>query len=271
MKSPHSDWPHLLLANTAGDFPNKFLTKGLLHHWILTWVRSGRGECTSDGYSYTLNAGELRLLPPQQPTIMTGLISPWQRIWCAFRDGSQPLELLQWGQRLGPVRLLSLPEGPDRDRIGFQMDSLLACHLAPGIHDRENLCLSLLRTVLLMARSLDHHRYRTADTVLLPALEEMRLHMDQQLTLGDLARLCKLSPSRFSHRFHQAMGISPMRYLEGLRLEQARHLLCHSQESIADIATRCGWLSHEHFSRVFKARCARSPRSFRNAALGIED
>jgi len=66
------------------------------------------------------------------------------------------------------------------------------------------------------------------------------------------------------------MGTSPIRYLESLRLEQARHLLCHSQESIASIASRCGWLNQEHFSRLFKQRCAKSPRDFRHAALGIE-
>ena len=109
------------------------------------------------------------------------LEGPWQRTWCAFRDGAQPAELLQWGRRFGPARLLSITPGADQERIAFLMDTLLACHLAPAIHDRENICLSLLHAILLLVRSLDHHRHQTTDSVLLPALQAMRQHMDRSL------------------------------------------------------------------------------------------
>lgn len=266
MRTSFLHWPQLLLANVSEHGADDRSTPGLQKHWLLTWVQSGRGSCETDGYSYTLAAGDLRLLPPACPSRLRGLDLPWHRIWCAFREGSQPAELLQWGRRLGPVRLLHVPEGPARDRLDNLVRTLLDCQLAPDVADRTNICLSLLRTILLLARSQDQQRSQVDDAQLLPALNAMHAHLQQPLALAGLADLCGLSSSRFSHRFQQALGTSPMRYLEGLRLEQARHLLGHGQEAIGAVAKRCGWTSQEHFARIFKARCGLSPREFRRAA-----
>jgi AraC-like DNA-binding protein len=65
-------------------------------------------------------------------------------------------------------------------------------------------------------------------------------------------------------RAFQATGLSTMRYVWSMRLEQAaRRLLADaSHGTIKKIAYECGFASHAHFSRMFKARYQMTPREY---------
>jgi AraC-like DNA-binding protein len=54
-----------------------------------------------------------------------------------------------------------------------------------------------------------------------------------------------------------------MEYLRDYRLRQARTRLSGSDESIAQIAARCGFEDAAYFSRAFKAQFGSSPVEFR--------
>lgn len=53
------------------------------------------------------------------------------------------------------------------------------------------------------------------------------------------------------------------RYLNRLRLIKARHLLRHTDESVTDIAYRCGFGDSNHFSTLFRREFSWSPRDIR--------
>ena len=62
------------------------------------------------------------------------------------------------------------------------------------------------------------------------------------LTVADLARQVHLSPSQFSERCRQHMGVSPMQWLRGQRLAQARALRLGGM-GVAEAARRTGYRS----------------------------
>lgn len=59
-------------------------------------------------------------------------------------------------------------------------------------------------------------------------------------------------------------GMTPQRYLTRLRLLQARHQLCYSDNSVTDIAYLCGFGDSNHFSTLFKREFSQSPRDLRS-------
>ncbi|GGX53889.1 helix-turn-helix domain-containing protein [Saccharospirillum salsuginis] len=90
-------------------------------------------------------------------------------------------------------------------------------------------------------------------------------HLDQPLTLADLARQVDLSDYHFARMFKQSTGQAPHRYVMQRRLSRAREWLTNSSLSMTEIALRCGFSSASHFSNRFRAEMGRSPSTYRRA------
>ncbi|MOA52885.1 HTH-type transcriptional activator RhaS [compost metagenome] len=58
-------------------------------------------------------------------------------------------------------------------------------------------------------------------------------------------------------------GNTPQRYLNRLRLLQARQMLRQDETRITDIAYQCGFGDSNHFSTLFKREFGYSPRTLR--------
>jgi len=87
-------------------------------------------------------------------------------------------------------------------------------------------------------------------------------HLDEPISLGQLAELLGMSTWHFMRRFNASRGISPHAFITERRLDRAQVLLATSTLSITAIALEVG-LSHSHFSRTFLARVGLSPREYR--------
>ena len=88
-------------------------------------------------------------------------------------------------------------------------------------------------------------------------------HYMENITIEQLARLGNYSESHLSKCFRDATGLSPMRYLNNVRIKQAKVLLQFSDESVGEIMERCGFMDAAYFSRVFKKVLGYSPQTFR--------
>ena len=97
-------------------------------------------------------------------------------------------------------------------------------------------------------------------------LAVMEKEFARPLRIATLARDMNLSPSRFSHLFHQETGRSPARYLHERRLDCALALLKDSTLSIKEVMAAVGLNDPSHFTRDFAERHGSSPREFRSCA-----
>ena len=90
-------------------------------------------------------------------------------------------------------------------------------------------------------------------------------HMDQALTLSDLARQVDLSDFHFARMFKQSTGQAPHRYVMRRRLAIARNLLVSSSLNVTEIALHCGFSSASHFSNRFRVEYGLSPSAFKQS------
>lgn len=88
-------------------------------------------------------------------------------------------------------------------------------------------------------------------------------HLDQALTLSDLANIVNLSEYHFAHMFKQSMNMAPHQYVMQRRLTKAKGLIQSSQLSLQDIALVCGFSSASHLSHRFKQFYGMSPSQLR--------
>jgi AraC family transcriptional regulator len=80
----------------------------------------------------------------------------------------------------------------------------------------------------------------------------IRDHLDEPITIEALAGIAKMPPERFGAAFRQATGLSVRQWQMDHRVRSAQRLLTDNpNESLAAIATLCGFADHSHFSRAF--------------------
>lgn len=94
----------------------------------------------------------------------------------------------------------------------------------------------------------------------LKALELMREHLAERLTLEDLALAAGLGESQLCRRFRDELGMSPARHHRQMRLDEARRRLRNPETSVVDTAVSCGFSSSQHLSTLFKEAYGVSPR-----------
>ncbi len=103
---------------------------------------------------------------------------------------------------------------------------------------------------------------------LLPALACAEEHFQEaDLSVADLAREAGLSEVYLRRLFQQALGVSPVRYIQQKRVDHACRLLHSTADTVAAIARVCGFRSKQYFHRVFKAHKNCAPRQYRHAEM----
>jgi PAS domain S-box-containing protein len=99
-----------------------------------------------------------------------------------------------------------------------------------------------------------------------PVLNHINAKFADPLTVAELAGLVHLSVSQFERRFKQLFFVSPMKYLNRVRLEHAARLLTESTAAIAMIALDCGFYDHSHFTKRFRTVYGQPPSQYRREA-----
>lgn len=88
-------------------------------------------------------------------------------------------------------------------------------------------------------------------------------HLADDLTVDLLAGRVAMSPRNFARRFFEAMNVTPLRYVQQLRIDAARRMLSGSDASVARVAERCGFASAEAMRLAFQRELKVSPSDFR--------
>jgi transcriptional regulator GlxA family with amidase domain len=99
------------------------------------------------------------------------------------------------------------------------------------------------------------------------ALLYLHHHFRSPLTLENVAAQAGLTPTYFTHIFHQMTGMQFQKYLQTLRLRFAAALLQASTLPVTEICFASGFGDMAHFGRVFHARYGLSPSHFRSNPL----
>lgn len=104
------------------------------------------------------------------------------------------------------------------------------------------------------------------DERLAPALQLMHAQLDRPWTVPKLAEAAALSRSSFFERFSRTVGVAPMEYLLGWRMQIARNLLRQGGLTAAQVAERVGYGSASAFSVAFRRHIGMAPRRYALAA-----
>jgi len=94
----------------------------------------------------------------------------------------------------------------------------------------------------------------------------LRNNLDGQKTMGEIAYECRISRKHFTRAFRNSTGLPPLKWLNSLRIEIAKRLLCSSNLTVVEIAVECGFADAAHLARIFHGYAGVAPGKWRKQA-----
>jgi len=96
------------------------------------------------------------------------------------------------------------------------------------------------------------------------AADYIESHYARMLSLDQLSERLGVSKYHFLRTFTAAAGVSPGEYLTRIRIEQAIHLLRHTDWSVERIAAAVGYSGGSYFIKAFRKMTGVTPGTFRH-------
>lgn len=94
------------------------------------------------------------------------------------------------------------------------------------------------------------------------AIDYIAEHLDQPMTLSEIADVAYMSPTYFSAVFKRLNGISPWEYITIKRVEMAIEMLKSTDMTKLEIAERCGFSGASNFYKMFLRITGKRPGDF---------
>ncbi len=107
-------------------------------------------------------------------------------------------------------------------------------------------------------------RSRSLSRPVLDCCDYINMHLEEKLSLREMAERLKYSETYLSRKFRQETGLSFKEYIRRQRLDQAKALLKDNALDIRDISDRLHFCSPSYFAEQFKAEFGFSPTQWRN-------
>ncbi|MCD7883876.1 MAG: AraC family transcriptional regulator [Lachnospiraceae bacterium] len=240
----------------------------------LFYLKTGRCVYIVNGLEYQLDAGDFLVIAPGKPH-STRYEGPTQceRITFYCQKSSLPQEFREKHPEVTDIldqtsKITLTPKKQlDAEKLvqrilqeSIQMDAY-----APESIRYLTLC-------LLISLKRDGHftvevkEKEACSRHILDAIEYIRQNYSLPLTLEEAAQKAGLSPTYFSKKFHQETGSTYKKYVNEIRVLNAKQMLLSTDDSVTKIAISCGFGSSNYFKDVFRKMTGISPRDYRKKA-----
>jgi AraC family transcriptional regulator len=170
------------------------------------------------------------------------------------------------------VEQLALKPGDAQLRPQFQLRDPRFQHLAWALRAEleaadasdplyaESLCTAMVVRLIGGAPAFDDRRRKLAPRTAARVIEFVEAHLDQRLTLGELAALADLSVPHFKVLFRETLGMPVHRYVVQRRVERARRLLLQGKLNASQVALDSGFAHQSHMAHWMVRLLGVTPR-----------
>src|SRR6202453_930146 len=216
---------------------------------------------------FSKKAGAITVLPAG-PVLPVRIWSAAQHIHCGLDDVFVQRILNEMDR--SPSIMPS--SKPTHDNVIARLLKLLEMEMLaggePGLLYADSLAQALSARYLLLNENSDQAIAKQISplpqAMLRRVKEYVEAHLQDNLSLDQLARETRYSRGHFLRMFRPATGMPPHQYLTKGRIERAKRMLRDEEEtSLIDIAPRCGFSSQSHMTRVCREQTGVPPSAFK--------
>jgi len=270
LSSHHADWDsiHLMYSQQpAHEVPECCLAQHILA--IHTGASPTRLSVDKHFYNELYVNGDVSLFPAQQTTAKTQCHSNAEYINLLIN----PTLMVRFAdESVDADRVELLPHlkfhDPFIQHLGLELKKELELSGADSRLYAEamttSLTMHLLRRYAARSPKLKTYTGGLPSYKLKTAIAYIQEHLNQNLTLAEVAAVVHMSPHYFASLFKQSVGLAPHQYITACRIEKAKSLLAHPHLSITEICHQVGFQSQSAFTRTFRKHTSTTPKAYRN-------
>lgn len=286
MKEPDSTkflYRQYMLSNSFelyyyDEYPRRGVAPHSHSFYEFYFFLEGEAEMTINGQSYGISPGNIIIVPPKTIHFPSHISAkrPYRRfvLWInenyyeKYLKSTDAFEyLFQFARRLeAPVQGINPLLFNNLQNKIF----IIIRELHENRFGKETQLLVQLQSLLLNLSRFIYENYHISNGST-PSLRSrictyIEAHIDEPLSLNELASAFYLSKFHIAHIFKESMGISIHQYIVKKRLEACKNALA-TDSSLENISARFGFASYSSFFRYFKKEYGVSPKEYRNMLM----
>lgn len=245
------------LSGIVQKFPNHF------HEcYVIGFIEGGCRHLWCRGSEYDLSRGDLILFNPKD----NHFCSPMNGELLDYRALNIPVPVMKkaaadiTGKEFVPQFTVNVVYHSDITTSLADVYNAIVTDASP--FEKEEAFFFLLEQILKEhSAPYEEHNGVFLDSAIADTCEYLKEHYSENITLEELTEQIHLSKSWLLHTFTKQTGVSPYRYLQSIRLEEAKKLLEQAVPPI-DAAARAGFTDQSHFTRFFKDFTGLTPKQY---------
>ena len=239
----------------------------------LGYCKTGSGTLFVEDKTFSFQAGDYILIPENMAhkSQASTVESSWEYIYFDPYLILQDTLSTQSLNRL--VAMVSehfgvMKENTDSE-LHFIMHKIFSELHKKELYYQDSLKGLFLSLIMLLVRNESlHHSVSSDFQWLYSALNYIRKNYNQKLSIAQIAQdCCSMSESYFRKKFRETMHISPLDYLNHLRIRIACQAVYQNHKPINEIAQDVGFSTLSSFNRNFHALLGCSPSEWRKKQL----
>jgi AraC-like DNA-binding protein len=240
-----------------------FFGPAIRPHYLIHFIRNGKGIYQVGNKTYQLNKGEAFLIMPNEITYyQADKNDPWEYAWAAF-DGEESEQLLQAAGFMENNLVCSIH---DLDACGRYLEKMIEKFQNSGYHEYELIGLFYLTFSTIVNPK--HETEKIPEMIYLDrALAYIRQNYSYDINVTDIARYVGIDRTYLYKIFKKHKGMSIKTYLLEYRILKAKDMLHNTEYNMTEIALSCGFSDLPSFCRVFRQFEGTTPTSYRNQQL----
>jgi len=237
-----------------------------LRYYSTNLTVGGQGKLRIDGKETVLKPGSVLLVPPTCSCVVErdASSSNWEVFSARFLLNPETWYLADWVESFSRPYVIELEPGETLERFVSDYSELSTLFASKDLME-QHLAQNLLENILLRLRMLSSRDDVTGDPRVVEAANYFLYHLNESLTVEDVAEHLGVSSKQLRRLFVKQFGQSPTAWLSSTRMKMAADLLQNSNLSIAEVAYRVGYDDPLYFSRVFRRAMKQPPRDYRAA------
>jgi AraC-like DNA-binding protein len=230
-------------------------------YYFIQYTLSGKGVLEIEGKKSLLERHKAFICVNTRPFLYyfdKREASYWEFVWFGMNGtaGQRIFEDIQ--DRYGSV----FPLDPDALSVRLIFDFLARSRRRRGLSGQA-LSVSAYSFVLQLLEDLRDKGRKRQFEKLGQVQSYLHEHWAQPVDINQLAALAGFSREHFSRIFAGKFGVPPGRYLQNIRLVQARGMLKTTDLSLDKIAQACGLSDGNYLCRLFRRHFSMTPNRYR--------